>query len=152
MSTWLLFLFFSHLGFFGVGIFLCLFHFLIIAYHLFSYKIWLWLVTWFRRELCKCGRTHRRTPARVPSYKLHMSLRLRWAKVIDDDGRTTDGDRMLGICLFYKLNVWAGRLIWAINKVWNVNIPWNNSSLKSGCQTAAHTFKCIFTSHKVLRW
>ena len=29
------------------------------------------------------GRTHARTPARVPSYKLTESLRLRWAKKTD---------------------------------------------------------------------
>ena len=47
-------------------------------------EIWLWLASWFQRYSClklwTHGRTHARTPARVPYYKLTLSLRLWWAK------------------------------------------------------------------------
>ena len=51
-------------------------------------EIWLWSASWSQRYSClkvwthewMDARTHARTPARVPSYKLTESLRLRWAK------------------------------------------------------------------------
>ena len=45
-------------------------------------EIWLWLTSWSQRYPCLKVWTDPRTPARVPSYKLTESLRLRWAKNI----------------------------------------------------------------------
>ena len=39
-------------------------------------EVWLWLASWFQRYSC----LKVRTPARVPYYKLTLSLRLWWAK------------------------------------------------------------------------